>query len=296
MSVQALPFVAGLEASQALCFRSSQQRCRTGEVYIGAAVGEGGTVTDRRGTGDGGAPNGLCQGALPASWRLLRASVYVCPDVSRSLQVQLHRGLVKSINALDPSMKIVAYILFAIGLGLGLTAFSIDTTVESGGQTIGSGEYSVTVPKSRVNNLGLMEDRRLMSYASGLSLLLGTLLFGFGSINGANRLTEGTNTPVASDDQDMPLVARFRHGAVLASEQVHELIQIATLYPNVTQVVARTNGNSLLHLAALLGDHEGVKKLLLAGASRTQRNGNGQTAYQLAQDALISALLIPELG
>ncbi len=72
---------------------------------------------------------------------------------------------------------IVAAIVFAI------SAFQMDTTVESGGETFGSGEFELTVPKSRVHNIGLMEERRNYLLGSGLAALAGVLLLGFGSLS-----------------------------------------------------------------------------------------------------------------
>ncbi len=79
-------------------------------------------------------------------------------------------------------MKPLGLLLVVLGLVGGAFAFQMDTSVKTGGETIGSGSYSITIPEKRVNNLGLMDDRRNYLYASGLSILIGVLLFGFGSI------------------------------------------------------------------------------------------------------------------
>lgn len=78
--------------------------------------------------------------------------------------------------------------LFLIGLGLiGLvTAMGMDTTVETGGETLGSGEFSFRVPKSRVHNIGLMDERRNFLIASGVGILAGAILFGFGTVAGTS--------------------------------------------------------------------------------------------------------------
>lgn len=73
-------------------------------------------------------------------------------------------------------MKKLGYFLFALGFIIASFGLSMDTTVETGGQIIGSGDYSVTVPKSRVHNIGLMDDRKTILYGAGLSLLLGAIL------------------------------------------------------------------------------------------------------------------------
>ena len=89
-------------------------------------------------------------------------------------------------------MKTIAYLLLALGIGLGAFAYSMDTTVDAGGQTFGSGEFAIDVPKSRVHNVGLMEDRRLLFYAAGLSLILGTAFLGIATVAGAKTITENS--------------------------------------------------------------------------------------------------------
>jgi hypothetical protein len=71
-------------------------------------------------------------------------------------------------------MKRFGLILMVLGLAGGVYAFSMDTSVASG-------SYSNYVP-DRVNNIGLMDDRRNYLYASGLAILIGVILFGFGSV------------------------------------------------------------------------------------------------------------------
>ena len=44
-------------------------------------------------------------------------------------------------------MKAIAYFLLALGIALGAFAYSMDTTVDAGGQTFGSGEFAINVPK-----------------------------------------------------------------------------------------------------------------------------------------------------
>lgn len=79
-------------------------------------------------------------------------------------------------------MKQLGLVLVALGLLGAVFAFSMDTTIETGGKTIGSGIYSVTIPSGRVHNLGLMEQRSNVLYTSGLAILVGVILYGFGSI------------------------------------------------------------------------------------------------------------------
>lgn len=80
-------------------------------------------------------------------------------------------------------MKAFGVLLVIAGLVWGLIAFNMDTTVTTESETVGSGEYSIYMPSQTVNNLGLMETRRNHLMFSGLTILVGVLLFGFGSIS-----------------------------------------------------------------------------------------------------------------
>jgi hypothetical protein len=79
-------------------------------------------------------------------------------------------------------MKMLGMVLVALGLAGGVYALNMDTSVEAGGQTLVSGSYSIHVPETRVNNIGLMDERRNFLYASGLAVVVGIILFGFGSL------------------------------------------------------------------------------------------------------------------
>ena len=95
-------------------------------------------------------------------------------------------------------MKITGMILIAIGLIWGIIAFNIDTSVEVGGDVIGVGEYSVHVPKTRVNNIGLMNEKQNHIIGAGLILLIGVLFFIVGTLKKEN---EQENTRIVKDDE-----------------------------------------------------------------------------------------------
>lgn len=80
-------------------------------------------------------------------------------------------------------MKPFGIFFILVGIVWGVIAYNMETTVTVGGETIGSGSFSVYVPKNEVNNLGLMDTRRNHLMFSGLSIIVGVLLFGFGSIS-----------------------------------------------------------------------------------------------------------------
>ncbi|MFN7042265.1 MAG: hypothetical protein ACK4OH_14015 [Acidovorax temperans] len=190
-------------------------------------------------------------------------------------------------------MKIIGYLLLVLGIGIGIFAYSMDTTVEAGGQTFGSGEFMVNVPKSRVHNVGLMEDRRLLFYAAGLSLVLGTAFLGIATLSSGKLLVANQAAPMG--ESKASLAERFASGAPLSADEVRELADLAVARPNLCQLASRTNGDSLLHVAARRGISDAAETLLRAGASRSQRNGNGQTAFQLAKEDKLAELLRPEL-
>ena len=80
-------------------------------------------------------------------------------------------------------MKGFGIFLVVAGLMWALIAFNMNTTVTSESQRFGSGEYAIDVPAVTVNNLGLMETRRNHLMFSGLTILAGVVLIGFGSIS-----------------------------------------------------------------------------------------------------------------
>jgi|YNPNPStandDraft_1061719.scaffolds.fasta_scaffold158014_2 hypothetical protein len=84
-------------------------------------------------------------------------------------------------------MKTFGVFLIILGLIGGVFAFQMDTSVSTG--------YSEYSPTGRVSNLSLMEERRTYLMVSGLSILAGVLLFGFGSIR-----SSGSGEPNADSD------------------------------------------------------------------------------------------------
>jgi hypothetical protein len=104
-------------------------------------------------------------------------------------------------------MKMVGIILTTIGIAWALLAFSMDTTVETGGQRIGSGIYAIDVPKTRVHNLGLMEQRRNHLMIGGVIVLVGVLLLGFGSLSTPKPPSSIAPDPLGADMMSCPFCA-----------------------------------------------------------------------------------------
>lgn len=188
-------------------------------------------------------------------------------------------------------MKKFGYFLFALGIIIAAFGLNMDTTVETDGQTIGSGEYAVTVPKSRVHNIGLMDDRQTILYGAGLSLLLGAIFIGFGTL--ATNAPQGQNiaSSQAMSSQQPSQLQKFLCGSTISPQEVEGLAALARQQPSIAFVTSRANGNSLLHLAASYGLRDAVALLLEAGAEKSNRNGNGQRAYQLTNDSAVADLL-----
>ena len=78
-------------------------------------------------------------------------------------------------------MRAIGATLIIVGLVWAAIAFNMSTTVQAGGERIGSGAFSVDIPRVTVNNLGLMEERRNHLMMSGVAIIAGIILFGFGS-------------------------------------------------------------------------------------------------------------------
>ncbi len=73
-------------------------------------------------------------------------------------------------------MKSLGIVLIIIGSIWAIIAFNLDTSISTGFDLYG-------LP-SRVNNLGLMAERQNHLIFSGLTIITGILLFGFGTIAG----------------------------------------------------------------------------------------------------------------
>ena len=77
-------------------------------------------------------------------------------------------------------MRSIGIILVLIRIILGVFTFSMDTTVAVG--AIGLGHSSVAVPPQRGHNLGLIDERRTLLTLSGLLVVVGVILYGFGTL------------------------------------------------------------------------------------------------------------------
>ena len=198
-------------------------------------------------------------------------------------------------------MKIIGTLLLLVGLIMGAVGLRMATTVESGGKKIDLGEFSIDTPKITVHNIGLMEDRRMMLYGAGLSLVLGAIFLGFGKISStgvsATNLTHNSSSTgsvkktQANVAVDALLARKFVSGVSISEEELGQLADNSTTDSSVAGITSRANGNSLLHIAAAKGNRLAAQKLLESGADINCRNGNGQYAYQLTNDEDLIAIL-----
>jgi hypothetical protein len=92
-------------------------------------------------------------------------------------------------------MKVAGALVFILGLFGALGAWNLDTTVATEGthvpgQVIG-GTYipGISIPSTRVHNLGLMEQRRNYLLLSCTAIVVAVLLVGFGELQSRQILT-----------------------------------------------------------------------------------------------------------
>lgn len=79
-------------------------------------------------------------------------------------------------------MKLVGIVLLIIGVLWAIVALKMDTTVETESSYIG-GTY---IPSQTVHNIGKMDERRNHLMLSGLLVVVGVVLFGFGTARSAS--------------------------------------------------------------------------------------------------------------
>jgi len=103
------------------------------------------------------------------------------------------------------SLQVVGIGLIVIGLIWGIFAFTMDTSVEVGGEVIGTGAYSIRVPKAKVNNVGLMNDKQNYIIGAGLTLFIGVIVLLAGLLMPVEELKESAK-PLTNDDEKKTLL------------------------------------------------------------------------------------------
>lgn len=75
-------------------------------------------------------------------------------------------------------MKKFGIVLIFIGSLWAIWAFNMKTTINTGSQFVGS----IYIPDTTVNNIGLMDERRTHLMMASVLIIVGVILYGFGSI------------------------------------------------------------------------------------------------------------------
>ncbi|MBN8448872.1 MAG: hypothetical protein J0M13_07690 [Candidatus Accumulibacter sp.] len=95
-------------------------------------------------------------------------------------------------------MKTSGLLLLAIGLIWVAIAFNIDTTVTTDGQFVGGSYY----PGKSVHNIGKMDERRNHLMIASLLVIVGVVLFAFGSTGRTKSATSVASPAPVSDNED----------------------------------------------------------------------------------------------
>jgi hypothetical protein len=91
-------------------------------------------------------------------------------------------------------MRIFGLIVATIGLVWCVVSFNMDTSIETREVTIGSGAFAQSIPSQRVHNLALAERRQTHLLISGILVILGTIIFGFGSVRKTSEVSDSSET------------------------------------------------------------------------------------------------------
>lgn len=115
-------------------------------------------------------------------------------------------------------MRALGIILTLIGIIWVFIAVNMSTTVRSELVSLGSGELSIYVPSQVAHNLGLAEKRRSRLLVSGVLIIVGTILFGFGSISKSITVQSGVSPSSAKRNEGIRHASKNLSNPVLASE------------------------------------------------------------------------------
>lgn len=181
-------------------------------------------------------------------------------------------------------MRIFGAILAVVGLIWGIVAFNMSTSVETGGKSFGSSEFSIYVPRQEVHNLALAERRRTHLMISGVLVVIGSILFGFGSVR------KSSDVASSADTRKCPFCAE------LVKVEARICKHCQKDLPEFTPEAVRQAGElESLHDAAWNGNWATVSRLLREGADVNQTNAEGKTALDVARargDKQIVSLLL----
>jgi predicted amidophosphoribosyltransferase len=92
-------------------------------------------------------------------------------------------------------MQVAGVIALLIGIAVCVYALNMNVTVTTEAQNLGSG---VKIPSQTVNNIGLMDDRRNTLIMGGLSVFVGMVLIGVGTLN--RKPSDTVQCPYCAED------------------------------------------------------------------------------------------------
>lgn len=122
-------------------------------------------------------------------------------DLHCCLFLQINICLCISVSTLGTIMKVLGILLIAVGLVWGAIAYSMPISVKTEGKTISSGSYSSRIEPSEVYNLSLASERNLNFTFAAVITVVGTILFGFGSIQSTtNSSSNGRKCPFCAEE------------------------------------------------------------------------------------------------
>lgn len=96
-------------------------------------------------------------------------------------------------------MRKLGILLAVVGLAWLAFAFNLRTTVSTESQTISIGPSQYRTPSVEVSNIGLMDNRRTHLTLAGLTVLVGVIFIGFGTVSVASEATGTRKCPFCAE-------------------------------------------------------------------------------------------------